>query len=146
LIRGTAAPCAAIREEGDNAVTVLLIALGGAIGSLARWGASEALARLWGPGFPWGTLLVNVSGCLLIGAAAGGSWNDVRLIESTFVRQFVMVGLCGGYTTFSAFSLQTLGMLQAGDAGRALAYAAASVLTCLIATWAGYALAAALAR
>lgn len=127
-------------------MTPLWIALGGALGSLARWSASEALARLWGPAFPWGTLLVNISGCLLIGAAAGGSWNEVRLIESTFVRQFVMVGVCGGYTTFSAFSLQTVGMLQAGDAGRAFAYVASSVLTCLIATWAGYALAAALSR
>ena len=127
-------------------MTPLWIALGGALGSLARWSVSEALARLLGPAFPWGTLLVNVSGCLLIGAAAGGSWNDVRLIESTVVRQFVMVGLCGGYTTFSAFSLQTVGMLQAGDAGRALAYVASSVLTCLLATWVGYALAAALSR
>jgi CrcB protein len=127
-------------------VTALLIALGGALGSLARWGISEALARAWGPEFPWGTLLVNVTGSLLIGAAAGGSWHDVRLIESAFVRQFVMVGVCGGYTTFSAFSLQTVGMLQAGDAGRAGLYVLASVATCLVATWAGYALAAALAR
>jgi len=127
-------------------VTALLIALGGALGSLARYGISEALARAWGPSFPWGTLLVNVTGCVLIGAAAGGSWNDVRLIESSFVRQFVMVGVCGGYTTFSAFSLQTVGMLQSGDTGRAGLYVAASVVTCLLATWAGYAAAAALAR
>lgn len=127
-------------------MTALLIALGGALGSLARYGISEALARAWGPSFPWGTLLVNVTGCVLIGAAAGGSWNDVRLIESSFVRQFVMVGVCGGYTTFSAFSLQTVGMLQSGDTGRAGLYVAASVVTCLLATWAGYAAAAALAR
>jgi CrcB protein len=127
-------------------VTALWIAFGGAVGSLARFGLSEALARAWGPAFPWGTLIVNVSGCLLIGAAAGGSWNDVRLIESPFVRQFVMVGICGGYTTFSAFSLQTVGMLQAGDAVRAATYVTASVFTCLLATWAGYAAAAALAR
>ncbi len=127
-------------------MTALLIALGGALGSLARYGLSEALARTLGPAFPWGTLLVNVTGCLLIGAVAGGSWNDARLIESPAVRQFVMVGICGGYTTFSAFSLQTVGMLQAGDALRAGAYVAASLFTCLLATWAGYAAAAALAR
>jgi CrcB protein len=127
-------------------VTALLIAFGGALGSLARYGLSEALARAWGPAFPWGTLIVNVTGCLLIGAAAGGSWNEARLIESPLVRQFFMVGICGGYTTFSAFSLQTVAMLQAGDAARAGAYVAASLFTCLLATWAGYAAAAALAR
>ncbi len=127
-------------------MTALLIAIGGALGSLARWGLSELVARAWGPAFPWGTLLVNVTGSFLIGAAAGGSWNDVRLVDSPFVRHFVMVGVCGGYTTFSAFSLQTVSMLQAGDVGRAGIYAVASVLSCLVATWAGYALAAALAR
>ncbi len=124
----------------------ILIALGGALGSLARWWLSETLALAAGPGFPWGTLLVNVTGSFVIGAAAGGSWNDVRLIETETVRYFVMVGLCGGYTTFSAFSLQTVGMLQAGDVGRAGLNVVVSVLACLLATWAGYALATALAR
>jgi len=127
-------------------VNPILIALGGALGSLARWWVSETLALATGPGFPWGTLLVNVTGSFVIGAAAGGSWNDVRLIETDTVRYFVMVGLCGGYTTFSAFSLQTVGMLQAGDVGRAGVNVLASVAACLVATWAGYALAAALAR
>ena len=124
----------------------ILVALGGALGSLARWWISEALALAAGPAFPWGTLLVNVTGSFVIGAAAGGSWNDVRLIETDTIRYFVMVGLCGGYTTFSSFSLQTVGMLQAGDVGRAFLNVAASVLACLTATWAGYSLAAALAR
>jgi CrcB protein len=127
-------------------VTAILIALGGALGSLARYWASEAIARAYGPGFPWGTLLVNVTGSFLIGLAAGGYGPHGRLIESAVVRQFVMVGLCGGYTTFSAFSLQTVSMLQAGDVGRAGLNVAASVVTCLVATWAGFALAAALSR
>jgi CrcB protein len=128
------------------AVAAILIALGGALGSLARYYASEALALALGPSFPWGTLLVNVTGSLVIGAAAGASYGDVRLVTLPLVRNFVMVGLCGGYTTFSAFSLQTVSMLQVGDLARAGANVAASVASCLIATWAGYALAVALAR
>ncbi len=127
-------------------MTPLWIAAGGAIGSLARYYFSELLALLLGPGFPWGTLIVNVTGSFVIGAAAGGSVGDTRLVASPFVRHFVMVGLCGGYTTFSAFSLQTVAMLQAGDVGRASLNVVASVALCLLATWAGYALAAALSR
>jgi CrcB protein len=127
-------------------VTPFLIAFGGALGSLARYWLSEALALALGPAFPWGTLIVNVSGSFVIGCAAGGTIGDTRLITSSFVRHFVMVGLCGGYTTFSAFSLQTVSMLQVGDFGRASFNVAASVGTCLLATWAGFTLAAALSR
>lgn len=121
----------------------LLVALGGAIGSLARWWVSLALAQSTGPGFPWGTLLANVSGCLVIGFLAGWAGPNGRLVESDDVRNFAMVGFCGGYTTFSAFGLQTVEMLQAGDLARAGANVAGSVALCLVATWAGYALAAA---
>lgn len=127
-------------------MTVLWIAVGGALGSLARYWVSEAIALAVGPAFPWGTLLVNVTGSFVIGAAAGGTIGDTRLIASPFVRQFVMVGLCGGYTTFSAFSLQTVSMLQVGDVGRATLNVVGSVGACLAATAAGYALAVALAR
>ena len=127
-------------------MSVLWIALGGALGSLARYFVSEALARAIGPAFPWGTLLVNVSGSLLIGFVAGWDGGNGRLMESVFVRQFLMVGICGGYTTYSAFSLQTLAMLQVGDFGRAGLNVASSVLLCVLAAWAGYALAAALSR
>ena len=127
-------------------MTAFLIAFGGALGSLARFWVSEALALALGPEFPWGTLLVNVSGSFVIGLAAGGSIGDTRLIATPFVRHFVMVGVCGGYTTFSAFSLQTVAMLQVGDLGRASLNVVASVAACLLATWAGYALAAALSR
>jgi CrcB protein len=119
----------------------LLVALGGALGSLARWWTSLALAQSVGPWFPWGTLLANVGGCLLIGGLAGWSGEHGRLVESDVVRHFVMVGFLGGYTTFSAFSLQTVEMLQAGDLGRAGANVAGSLVLCLGATWAGLALA-----
>ena len=118
------------------------IALGGALGSLGRYWLSEWFALAFGPQFPWGTLFVNVSGSFVIGFVAGWSGAGGRLIESPFARHFVMVGICGGYTTFSAFSLQTLAMLQAGDVGRAGLNVTASVAACLLAAWAGYALAA----
>lgn len=127
-------------------MTALLIALGGALGSLTRYWISEALTLALGPQFPWGTLLVNVTGSLVIGVAAGWSGEHGRLMESTYVRNFVMIGLCGGYTTFSSFSLQTLSMLQVGDVGRAGFNVVASVTTCLFAVWAGCALAAVLSR
>jgi CrcB protein len=129
-----------------NAVAALLVAIGGALGSLARWWVSLAIARSLGPAFPWGTLLANVSGCFVIGFVAGWSNGNGRLVESDAARNFAMVGFCGGYTTFSAFSLQTVEMLQAGDLARAGANVAASLVLCLVATWAGYALAAAVSR
>jgi fluoride exporter len=127
-------------------MTMLWIAIGGALGSLGRYWVSETLALLWGPQFPWGTVLVNVSGSFVIGFVAGGGGAHGRWIDSAFARQFVMIGLCGGYTTFSAFSLQTVAMLQAGDVGRAGLNVVGSVSLCLLATWAGFAAAAALTR
>jgi len=127
-------------------MTVLWIAVGGALGSLARYYLSEALALAFGAAFPWGTVLVNISGSFLIGFVAGGGGEHGRWIESAFARQFLMVGLCGGYTTFSAFSLQTLSMLQAGDVARAGLNVAASVVLCVAAAGLGFTAAAALAR
>lgn len=127
-------------------MTVLWIAIGGALGSLGRYWVSEALAVAFGPSFPWGTLLVNVSGSFVIGFVAGGSGAGGRWIESAFARQFIMIGLCGGYTTFSAFSLQTVTMLQTGDVGRAGLNVAGSVGLCLAATFLGFVSAATLTR
>ncbi len=127
-------------------MTVLWIALGGALGSLARYYLSEAIALVAGNAFPWGTLLVNVSGSFVIGVVAGGGGEHGRWIESAVARQFLMVGVCGGYTTFSAFSLQAVGLIEGGQIGRAGAYVLASVALCLVATWAGYAAAAAVTR
>ena len=122
-------------------MTSLWIAIGGALGSLGRYWVSVSFARAFGPAFPWGTLFVNISGSFVIGFVAGFGGAGGRWIESPFARNFVMVGICGGYTTFSAFSLQTLAMLQAGDFGRAGLNAAASVGACVLAAWAGFALA-----
>jgi len=119
----------------------LLVALGGALGSLARYFGSEAITALAGTAFPWGTVLVNITGCLLIGVLAGGGALLPRSMPPSFVREFFIIGICGGYTTFSSFSLQTFLLFETGHAARAVANVVASVVLCLLATWAGYALA-----
>jgi fluoride exporter len=125
---------------------VLAVALGGALGSVARWWVQLAATAAFGPTFPWGTLLANVSGCLLIGALAGWYGPHGPLLASDAARNFLLVGFCGGYTTFSAFGLQTVELLQAGHAGQAAANVVASLVLCLLATWGGLALAAAVSR
>ncbi len=125
---------------------VLYVAVGGAIGSLARYYLSEFFALAVGTAFPWGTLIVNITGSFVIGVIAGGSGADGPWIQSPFARQFLMAGICGGYTTFSAFSLQTFGLFQAGDMPRAMLYIVASVVLCVLGTWAGFAAAAAATR
>ena len=123
----------------------LLIALGGAIGSVSRhWLSETVTARLDGP-FPWGTFLVNITGCILIGLFAVLPGGSGRPLASTETRAFLMIGICGGYTTFSAFSLQTLNLLRAGDWPRATAYVVGSVVLCLLGVWLGQLLGTALA-
>ena len=119
-------------------VTSLWITLGSAVGGVARYWASN-LVTLWlGEAFPWGTLLVNISGSFVIGLFATLSGPDGRMITTPDARQFVMVGVCGGYTTFSSFSLQTLTLMQAGDSGRAALNVIGSVALCLAAVWLGH--------
>jgi len=120
--------------------TYLWIGLGGAMGSMARHWMNGAVATLAGIGFPWGTLAINVLGSLIIGIAAAAMTHEGQLPNSDDARLFVMVGLCGGFTTFSAFSLQTLALLQGGQWLSAAANAVLSVTLCLGAVWLGYAL------
>jgi CrcB protein len=119
----------------------LWVFIGGGIGSIGRYWLAEGFARLVGGIFPWGTLVVNVSGCFLIGFFIAFTGVGGRLPVSSDVRLLVAVGICGGYTTFSAFSLQTLVLAQGGHVGRAAAYVAASVVLCLLAVLAGHLLA-----
>jgi CrcB protein len=114
-----------------------LVALGGALGSVARFWLGDVMAAVVGARFPWGTLLINVLGSFVIGWFDAFSGAGGRLAVPADVRAFVMVGICGGFTTFSAFSLQTLQLLQGGEAVRAGAYIAGSVVLCLLAVWAG---------
>lgn len=115
-----------------------LIALGGALGSVARYGSGLAVARWAGPDFPWGTLAVNVLGSFLIGIFATATAADGRVPLSSDMRNFLIVGICGGFTTFSSFSLQTLELLRSGKPGWALANIGLSVAICLAAVAAGY--------
>jgi CrcB protein len=117
----------------------LWIALGGALGSVSRFWFSGVIGRRFGETFPWGTLLVNVSGSFAIGLLAALAEPGGRRFISPTGRQFLMYGVCGGYTTFSSFSVQTLELLRDGDWFKAGANAAGSVLLCLVAVWLGYA-------
>lgn len=113
------------------------VALGGALGSMARFGVAAAVAALTGPQFPWGTLLINIGGSFVIGwfGALTGSRGAVSVPPD--IRVFVMVGICGGFTTFSSFSLQTLELAQAGEVLWAGCYIVGSVVLCLLGVWAG---------
>lgn len=124
----------------------LAVALGSVLGGTLRWLASEALLHGLGPGFPWGTLFVNVTGSFAIGFYAAATGPDGRLFPGPAQRQFVMAGICGGYTTFSIFSLETIRLLEAGALRIAALNVAVSVTLWLVAVWAGFALATRLNR
>ena len=121
--------------------TYLWIAIGSALGGVARHWCTDVSVRLFGATFPFGTLFINVLGSFIIGLFFALTATDGRVAVSNDIKAFVMVGVCGGYTTFSAFSLQTLALMQAGDWTRAGAYIVASVVLCLLAVWLGYLLA-----
>ncbi len=121
-----------------NSLTYLLVALGGAIGSVLRAWISVLSVRLVGPGFPVGTIAINILGSAVIGVVAATALNPSRTILSQELRIFLMVGICGGFTTFSSFSLQTFALLREGRAAAALANVLLSVLLCVAATAAAY--------
>jgi CrcB protein len=120
------------------------IAVGSALGGVGRYWFSGFIAERIGESFPWGTILVNVSGSFVIGFFATLTAPDGRLLVGSTARQFVMVGICGGYTTFSSFSLQTLNLVREGEWLRAGGNIVLSVVLCLAAVWIGHVLAAAL--
>lgn len=111
--------------------STLWIALGGALGSVSRFWLSVACEALIQSSFPWATVAANITGCFVIGAVAA-------LPMGPLTRQFLMVGVLGGYTTFSAFSLQTLVLVQTGEWPKAAANVLASVILCLLAVWLGH--------
>lgn len=115
--------------------TVLMIAAGGAVGSVARYLMGRAVQGYAHVGFPIGTLAVNVVGCALVGVLARHFLNDET---QPLLRAALVVGFCGGFTTFSTFSLEALGLITAGSWGKAVVYVMASMLLCLAATAAGY--------
>jgi CrcB protein len=113
---------------------LLLIAIGGAAGSVLRYLIGGRVQHFAPHGFPVGTLFVNVVGCFLIGIFVRQFMN---IQTHNYLRALLMVGFCGGFTTFSAFSMETVGLIEGGEYPRAMAYITLSVLLCLIATFAG---------
>lgn len=112
----------------------VLIALGGAAGSVLRYVVGGAIQRSGSSGFPIGTMVVNVSGCFLIGVLVRQFFN---MQLSNDLRALLIVGFCGGFTTFSTFSAETLALIEGGEYARAGAYVVLSVFLCLLSTLAG---------
>jgi CrcB protein len=127
-----------------NLSLYLWIALGGALGSMLRFGAASAVAAWLGEAFPWGTLMVNVVGSFVIGFFASYIVVDGKLTVGPAGRHFFMTGVLGGFTTFSSFSLQTLSLAREGEWLKAGVNVGASVGLCLFSVWLGYATAMAL--
>lgn len=119
-------------------IIYLLIAAGGAFGSVARYWLSGLTADHLGATFPWGTLLVNVTGSFVIGFFFTLTGPGGRVFASDNARQFVMTGVLGGYTTFSSFSLQTLNLARDGEWLQAGANTLGSVAACFVAVWLGH--------
>ena len=115
----------------------LAVALGGALGTVARYWTSGVIANAFGQTFPWDTLIINVFGSFVIGFFGTLSGPEGRLLVGASARQFVMIGLCGGYTTFSAFSWQTLNLMNDGEWLQAGGNAVGSVALCLFSVWLG---------
>jgi CrcB protein len=130
----------------DKAGSYIAVALGSIVGAVARFLVSVLSVSQFGDGFPWGTLFVNVTGSFVIGFYAALTGPDGRLYASPRQRLFVMVGICGGYTTFSAFSLETLRFVQSGKVQTAFVYLVVSAVTWIASVWLGHALAARLNR
>jgi len=118
------------------------VAVGGALGTTGRYWLSGVVARQMGETFPWGTLLINVTGSLLIGFFATLTGPDGRVFVGSTARQFVMIGLCGGYTTFSTASWESLHLVRSGQRWAAVVYTFGGLVACVGGAVAGLAMAA----
>jgi fluoride exporter len=121
-------------------IAYLWVAIGGALGGVSRFWLSGLIAARFGETFPFGTLVINITGSFLIGIFAALVTPEGRFDSQTrvFVTQFLMIGICGGYTTFSAFSLRTLQLMQERQWLYAGGNVILSVVLCMIAVWLGY--------
>ena len=133
------------RREGEalNSQLIAAVAVGGALGSVARYLVAIAVGRALGAAFPWGTLIINIVGSFLIGVFVESfalAWST-----SQMVRVFLTVGICGGFTTFSTFSLDAIVLMQRGELWSAAAYIIASVALSILALYVGLQLVRALA-
>jgi CrcB protein len=119
-------------------ILYLLIALGGALGSLSRFLLNGLISNWTGPIFPWGTVIINITGSFVIGFFDALTGPEGRVFVGQNGRQFFMTGICGGYTTFSSFSLQTLNLVNDEEWLLAGANVVLSVVSCLAAVWLGH--------
>ena len=118
----------------------LIIGLGGALGSMLRFGIGsfiDSTVQKTGQIFPWGTIVVNITGCFVIGFIFTISASEGRIILGSLTRNFIMIGILGGYTTFSSFGLQTFLLVQDGQRWEAAANVLLSVVLCLVGVWLG---------
>ena len=115
----------------------LVVAAGGALGTISRYLVSGMVANAFGETFPWGTLIINVTGSFIIGFFWTLTAPDGRLFVSGSTRKFVMTGFCGGFTTFSSFSLQTLNLLRDGEWLPAAGNILGSVTLWMLGVWLG---------
>ena len=118
----------------------LWVALGGALGSVGRFWINGVVSEKIGASFPWGTLVINIGGSFIIGVIGAVASPEGRLDTPTrqFATQFLMIGVCGGYTTFSSFSLQTLNLVRDREWLYAGGNVLLSVVLCLLAVWLGW--------
>jgi len=121
-------------------IAYLWVAIGGALGSVGRFWLNGIISTRFGETFPWGTMLVNISGSFIIGVIGALANPEGRMDSQSraLVTQFVMIGICGGYTTFSSFSLQTLNLLRDRELLYASGNVVLSIVLCLVAVWLGW--------
>jgi CrcB protein len=121
-------------------LTYFWVALGGALGSAGRFWLNALISASFGETFPWGTMLINITGSFVIGLIGALADPEGRMDSQSraFATQFLMIGICGGFTTFSSFSLQTLNLLRDREWLYAGGNVALSVIVCLAAVWLGW--------
>jgi CrcB protein len=133
------APKASALEMMETLKSYAWVGLGSVFGGMARFWVSGFVAEKFGQKFPWGTIIINITGSFLIGSLYAMTLPDGRLNTSRIVvSQLLIYGLCGGYTTFSSFSLQTLTLARDGQWLSAFANVMISVAACLVAVWLGF--------
>ena len=121
-----------------TSITYIWVAIGSALGGVARFWFGLFAARLWGETFPWGTIIINIVGSFIIGFFGTLTLADGPFPASANMRIFVMIGICGGFTTFSSFSLQTLTLMRNGSWFGASANIVLSVVLCVLAATIGH--------